>query len=206
VTTTTSLVVCVFCAASEAIDDRYVALAADLGTALAARGHGLVSGGGSVSLMGAVSRAARAGGARTVGVIPRALNDREVADLAADELLVTGTMRERKAEMDARADAFIALPGGLGTLEELLEVWTARSLALHTKPVVILDIDGLYAPLRAQLELLVERGFVRPAARDTVVWTSGVEEALDACERPLPPPEAPSALVQAEERLESDLG
>src|SRR3954468_11632731 len=116
-------VVCVFCASSERIPRRYIDLAADVGTEIARRGHSLVTGGGSVSSMGAVARAARAGGARTVGVIPHALLASEVADDDADELLVTDDMRTRKAAMDARADAFIALPGGLGTLEELLEIW-----------------------------------------------------------------------------------
>src|SRR3954469_18159228 len=126
--------ICVFCSSSERIASHYVELAADVGTELARRGHSLVSGGGRVSMMGAVARAARAGGARTVGVIPQALSELEVADDDADELLVTPGMRERKGLMDSRADAFLALPGGLGTLEELLEVWVARSLGLHDKP------------------------------------------------------------------------
>ena len=174
--------VCVYCASSTAIDSRYLDLAAEVGAALARRGHGVVSGGGSISAMGALARAARAGGARTVGVIPRVLVDREFADTDADELLVTDSMRERKAEMDRRADAFLALPGGLGTLEELLEVWVARTLALHTKPVVVLDPDGVFAPLRALVNSLTASGFVRPAARDALVWTTGVEQALDAVE------------------------
>src|SRR5215212_8611841 len=120
--------ICVFCSSSERIHRRYLDLAAEVGSELARRGHALVSGGGSVSCMGAVARAARAGGAYTTGVIPRALLDKEVADGEADELVVTDTMRERKAEMDRRADAFLALPGGIGTLEELIEIWVARTL------------------------------------------------------------------------------
>ena len=115
-------------------------------------------------MMGAVARAARAGGAHTVGVIPQALLDLEVGDSDADELLVVDDMRTRKGLMDERSDAFLALPGGIGTLEELLEVWVARSLGLHAKPVVVLDVDGLFAPLRAQVDLLVERG-LRAAGR-----------------------------------------
>ena len=121
--------VCVFCSSSGRIDPSYVELAAAVGTELARRGHSLVSGGGSVSCMGAVARAARAGGAQTVGVIPRVLLDMEVADHDADELLVTDDMRARKGLMDARSDAFLTLPGGLGTLEELLEIWVSRTLA-----------------------------------------------------------------------------
>jgi uncharacterized protein (TIGR00730 family) len=170
--------ICVYCSSSELIDERYVALAADLGTALAAAGHSLVSGGGRVSMMGAVARAARAGGAHTVGVIPRALVAYEVADHDADELLVVETMRERKQLMDDHSDAFIALPGGIGTLEELFEVWTSASLTMHPKPVVLLDPDGFYAPLVAFVEQLIERGFVRPAAWATLRRVSSVSDAL----------------------------
>ena len=198
------LAICVFCSSSEVIDPAYVRLATDVGAELAARGHALVSGGGSVSCMGAVARAARSGGARTVGVIPTALHSRELADFDADELLITETMRERKAEMDARADAFLALPGGLGTLEELLEVWTARVLGLHDKPVVVLDPDGLFAPLRAQLELLVDRGFVRAPAAAAVTWAQDVAEALDACAR-RPAPVRASRIEHAEEQLEAEV-
>jgi uncharacterized protein (TIGR00730 family) len=129
--------------------------------------------------MGAVARAARAGGAWTVGVIPDALRLREVADLAADELVVTLDMRSRKAEMDGRADAFLVLPGGLGTLEELLEVWTARSLGLHAKPIVVLDPDGVFAPLREQLAGLVAAGFAHRDAVDDVTWATDIASAFD---------------------------
>ncbi len=174
--------VCVFCASSTAIDAAYVDLAAEVGAGLAARGHSLVSGGGRISAMGAVARAVRAGGGHTVGVIPRVLVDLEVADTDADELLVTDDMRSRKGEMDRRADAFLTLPGGLGTLEELFEVWVAAILGLHAKPVVVLDPDGIYAPLRAQVDLLEQRRFLRRQAHDAIVWTDGVAEALDALE------------------------
>lgn len=194
--------ICVFCASSTRVAERYVALAAQVGAALAARGHSLVSGGGNLSSMGAVAAAARAGGARTVGVIPTALLTVEVGDRDADELVVVEDMRSRKAGMDARSDAFLALPGGLGTLEELLEVWVARSLGMHDKPVVVLDVDGLYAPLRAQVDLLVERGFVRPAALRALRWTSSVDEALDAVEAELASPTRFTPL--AEEVLEAE--
>jgi uncharacterized protein (TIGR00730 family) len=182
-----------------------VELAAEVGTELARRGHSLVSGGGSVSCMGAVARAARAGGAVTVGVIPRALNDREIADLDAAELIVTETMRERKAEMDRRADAFLAMAGGLGTLEELVEVWTARMLELHHKPVVVLDPDDLYAGLRAQFAEMAARGFVRHAALDAVIWTKTVAEALDACAAPAVRLDPPTARELDSEQLEAEL-
>jgi len=177
--------ICVFCASSEAIDARWVELGAAVGAELAARGHRLVSGGGSISTMGALARAARAGGAHTTGVIPRSLVDREVADHDADELLVTPDMRTRKGQMDARSDAFLVLPGGIGTLEELLEIWVARVLGMHNRPVVVLDPAGLYAPLREQIRVLVEQRFMRPAAADLLVWTSTVPAALDAIEAEL---------------------
>ncbi len=133
--------------------------------------------------MGAVARAARAAGGHTIGVIPQSLVDRELADEEADELVVTADMRARKGEMDRRSDAFLALPGGLGTLEELFEVWVAATLGMHRKPVVVLDPHGVYDGLRAQVDTLVTAGFVRPAARDAVVWTTSAQAALDAIER-----------------------
>jgi len=193
--------VCVYCASSTRVPESYVELAAEVGTALAARGHSLVSGGGRLSMMGAVARAARAGGAHTVGVIPQALVDVEVGDTDG-ELVVVGGMRERKGVMDARADAFLALPGGLGTLEELFEVWVARSLGLHVKPVVVLDTDGLYALLRQQVELMHERGFVRTPALGALQWATTVEQALDLVEAGLAEPVRMHPL--AEEELEAE--
>jgi len=152
-----------------------------VGKGIAERGWELVSGGGRVSMMGAVAKAARAGGAHTTGVIPRALMNIEVADTLADELLVVDTMRERKALMEAHADAFLTLPGGLGTCEELFEVWTAGYLRMHTKPVVLLDPDGHYAGLLEWMRGLAKRGFVRPGALPRLVVTTDVTVALDAC-------------------------
>ncbi|MDP9418523.1 MAG: TIGR00730 family Rossman fold protein [Actinomycetota bacterium] len=172
--------ICVFCASSDKVPAADLELAAAVGREIARRGHVLVTGGGRVSCMGAVARAARAAGGLTVGVIPQALLDREVADHDADELVVTADMRERKGEMDRRSDAFLALPGGLGTLEELLEVWVARSLGMHAKPVVVLDPLGMFEPLRGQVESLEASGFVRAEALDAVIWTTTVDEALDA--------------------------
>lgn len=174
--------VCVYCSSSDSIDGRYLELATDLGAALAARGHSLVSGGGRVSMMGAVARAARSGGARTVGVIPAALQRLEVADDDADELLIVPDMRTRKGLMDDRSDAFVTLPGGIGTLEELMEVWTSRSLGMHHKPVVLLDPWDDYRPLLDLVEALQGKGFVRPTALAHLVRTTSVGAALDAIE------------------------
>lgn len=172
--------VCVYCA-SGPVAAQHLALAAAVGTGIAARGWGLVSGGGHVSMMGAVAEATRAGGGHTTGVIPQALVDREVADTAADELVVTATMRERKAVMDSRAHAFLTLPGGLGTLEELFETWTAGYLGLHAKPVVLLDPEGHYDGLLAWLEGLRNTGFASDRGLDHLVVTRDLDAALDAC-------------------------
>ena len=137
--------VCVFCASSSTLHQRWLDLAESTGRELAARGHTLVSGGGRVGMMGAVAEGARAGGAHTLGVIPQSLVDLEVADTCADELIVTDDMGARKDLMIDRSDAFITLPGGLGTLDELFEVWTTATLDLHHKPIVLLNPDGYYA-------------------------------------------------------------
>jgi uncharacterized protein (TIGR00730 family) len=171
--------VCVYCA-SGAVDLAYLDLATQVGSAIAGRGWGLVSGGGRASMMGAVARAVRAGAAPTVGVIPQALVGREVADTDADELLVTDTMRERKRLMDERADAFLALPGGLGTLEELFEVWTSGYLGMHDRPVVLLDPDGHYEGLFQWLRALPD-GFVSERSLQYLVRVRDVEAALRAC-------------------------
>ena len=194
--------VCVYCASGTRIDPSYVELAEQVGVELARRGHSLVSGGGQLSMMGAVARGARSGGARTVGVIPTGLLGKEIGDEDADELVVVDDMRTRKGTMDARSDAFLALPGGLGTLEELFEVWVSRSLGMHVKPVVALDVDGLYAPLRAQVDLLAERGFVRRPALAALQWAKTVTEALDLVDAGLAAPVRMEPL--AEEVLEAE--
>ncbi|GAA0537880.1 cytokinin riboside 5'-monophosphate phosphoribohydrolase [Saccharopolyspora subtropica] len=172
--------VCVFCA-SGPVPQQHLDLAAEVGTKIAKRGWTLVSGGGRVSMMGEVARAARAAGGRTIGVIPRALVDREVADTDADELLVVDTMRERKGLMDAHATAFLTLPGGIGTCEELFEIWTARYIGMHTKPVVLLDPDGHYRGLLDWLRGLVDSGFAKQHSLDVLHVTDDVDTALDAC-------------------------
>lgn len=175
--------VCVYCASSprhpELLD-----LAGRVGEAIADRGWTLVSGGGNVSAMGAAATGARRRGGHTVGVIPKALVHRELADVDADELIVTDTMRQRKQVMEDRSDAFLALPGGIGTLEELFETWTAGYLGMHDKPVVLLDPTGHYDGLRAWLATLVETGYVAQAALDRLVVVDDVEAALELCAGP----------------------
>lgn len=191
--------ICVYCASSERIDPRYIELATQVGTEIARRGYGLVSGGGSVSCMGAVARAVRAGGGHTTGVIPQALVDMEVADGDADELVVTRDLRERKGEMDSRSDGFLALPGGLGTLDEIFEIWVSRTLGMHDKPLVVLDPDGVFAMMRTQVDDLVLRGFARPAVRDAIQWATDVGQAFDMLEAQQVP-----IVPTAGEVLESD--
>jgi len=173
---------CVFCASSRTLEARWLDLATDTGAELAARGHTLVSGGGCVGMMGAVADGARAGGAYTLGIIPQTLVDLEVADMSADELIVTDDMGARKDLMIERADAFITLPGGLGTLDELFEVWTTATLDLHHKPIVLLDPDGFYDGLMSWLGRLAETAFVRRAALERVTVAGSVGAAFDAIE------------------------
>jgi len=174
---------CVFLSSSEQIDQRYFDLAEQLGAQMCGRGINLVSGGGGISTMGVLARAVRSGGGHTTGVIPRRLMALEVGDVDADELLVTTDMRDRKALMDRRSDAFLALPGGLGTLEELIEVWVGRTLGMHKKPVVILDPWDDFEALRALVEALTSTGLVREGAAADVLWCVTIEGALDAIEQ-----------------------
>jgi len=173
--------VCVYCAASPRHHE-LLALARLVGEGIAGRGWTLVSGGGNVSAMGAVAAGARAGGGRTVGVIPRALVHRELADVEADELIVTDTMRQRKQVMEDRSDAFLTLPGGIGTCEELFETWTAGYLGMHAKPVVLLDPAGHYDGLLTWLSSLVASGYVAQNALDRLVVATDVDTALSLCE------------------------
>lgn len=162
----------------------YRELAAKVGAGIAARRWSLVWGGSRAAMMGTLASAARQAGARTIGVIPRSLMALEIADPDADELHVVETMRERKALMDARADAFLALPGGLGTCEELFEVWTSGYLRMHDKPVVLLDPDHHWAGLLSWVRELRSRGFASDAALDRLCVVTTVDEALDACRPP----------------------
>ena len=172
--------VCVYCASGPQ-EPELLGLATELGEAIAQRGWTLVSGGGRVSAMGAVASAARSRGGRTVGVIPQILMRREIADSDADELIVSETLGERKRVMEGRSDAFIVLPGGIGTLDELLDAWTAAYLGLHDKPIVVLDPFGHYEGLWVWLYGLADRGYVSQTAMDRVVLVDTVSAAVQAC-------------------------
>lgn len=157
--------VCVYCGSSPGSDPAYMAAAAEFGRLLARSGSTLVYGGGRVGMMGAVADAALAAGGSVVGVIPRSLVDKELAHRGVTELRIVGSMHERKATMAELADAFVALPGGVGTLEEIFEAWTWGQLGIHAKPYGLLDVAGFFAPLLAFLDGLVDAGFVRAEHR-----------------------------------------
>ena len=175
--------VCVFCASSSTLDERWLELARQIGVELAAAGHSLVSGGGRVGMMGTVAAGARSAEGYTLGVIPESMIAWEVADTGADELVVTDDMAARKNVMIERSDAFLVLPGGLGTLDELFEVWTTAMLGLHGKPVVLLNVDGFYSGLLDWIGTLALQGFVRTTALESLVIVGSVTDALDALER-----------------------
>ena len=171
--------VAVYCASSTTIDEKYLDLAFGLGAAIAAHGWELVWGGGKVSMMGAVARGVRSGGGECLGIIPTRLLKIEFADEEATELLEVKDMRERKGKIEELSDAFIALPGGLGTLEELFEIWVGGYLGFHAKPVVVLDPFDTYRSLRTLLDDLDRENLVKPGQREVVRWCSGIDETLE---------------------------
>ena len=174
-----TLNICVYCSASDKIAPGYFSLAVELGEAIAKRGDTLVYGGSSVGLMGALARTAQQHGGRVVGVIPEALVAMEVAYNNADELFVTATMRERKAGMEARSDAFLALPGGVGTMEEVFEIMAARSLRIIDKPLVLLNHEHFYDPLIHLLEHMNTANFLRDGYGGMVYFAPTVNAALE---------------------------
>jgi cytokinin riboside 5'-monophosphate phosphoribohydrolase len=154
--------ICIYCGSRPGADPLYTAVAGELGAAIAARGWRIVYGGGSVGLMGVTARAALAEGGQVVGIIPRALLEREQGFGAVSELIVTETLRERKAIMFERSDAFVALPGGFGTLEEVVETLTLRQLRYHDKPIFFLNTVGFFDPLLNFFQHAVNAGFINP--------------------------------------------
>jgi uncharacterized protein (TIGR00730 family) len=175
--------VCVFSGSSPGAHPDYVRAAGTLGRALAVQGVGLVYGGASVGLMGAVADAVLDAGGEAVGVIPQALVDREIAHPGLSDLRVVSSMHERKALMAELADGFAALPGGMGTLEELCEVYTWTQLGLHSKPLGLLDVRGYYAKLVAFLDHTVEERFMTPEHREMLVVEEQAEALLEAFRR-----------------------
>ncbi len=175
--------VCVFCASSPGRDPRLTEAATAFGALLARRGLAVVTGGGHVGLMGAVADGALAAGGSVHGVITRALEAREVAHRGLSSLTVVETMHERKAAMSGRADAFVMLPGGFGTLDEFFEALTWTQLGIHAKPCGVLDVGGYFAPLAAFVARAVDLGLVRPEHRDLVVVDTDPGSLLDRLAR-----------------------
>jgi uncharacterized protein (TIGR00730 family) len=171
--------VCVFCGSAMGASPRYLEAARTLGRTTAAAGVQLVYGGAHVGLMGALADAALEAGGEVVGVMPRALVDREIAHRGLTTLHVVESMHERKALMAELAGAFVALPGGLGTLEELFEIWTWGMLGLHDKRYAIVDVDGYYAPLIAFLDHARDEGFIRPAQREQLIVEPDASRVLE---------------------------
>ena len=170
-----TLSICIYCGSRSGDDPAFAAAARAVGRAIGERGWQLVYGGGRVGLMGEVANAALDAGARVVGVIPRALVEREQGHRGLDELIVVDTMHERKRLMAMHSDAFVALPGGIGTFEELFETWTWLQLGYHAKPVGVLNVAGYYDGLLAFVEHAVARGFMTRAQRELL--HTGIEAA-----------------------------
>lgn len=175
--------ICVFCGASTGVNPAYREAAIALGQTIAQRGLTLVYGGGAVGLMGIVADAAMAAGGEVIGIIPQALKDAEVGHSGLTRLEIVDGMHARKSRMAELSDAFVALPGGLGTLEELFEVWTWGQLGYHAKPLGLLDVNGFYSKLGSFLDHVVDEGFVRPQHRAMLQLADTPTELLDVMAR-----------------------
>ncbi len=175
--------ICVYCSSSDAVAPVHFETAAALGGLMARRNHALVYGGASVGLMGAVARAVHAGGGSIISVMPEAVRNAGITFEEAGEIIYTGTLRERKAVMEERADAFIALPGGFGTLEEVLEIITLKQLKLNTRPVVFVNTNGFYDPLIDMFETMYEGKFAKSVYRGLYATADGPVGALDYIEK-----------------------
>lgn len=171
--------ICVFCGSSAGDRPGYLALARGLGELLAARDLTIIYGGGRVGLMGALADAALAAGGRVVGVIPQMLLDKEVGHVGLSELHVVTTMAQRKLLMGDLSDAFLTLPGGIGTMDELFEAWTWTQLDLHRKPCGLLNYEGYYDPLIQFVDRAVEEGFLRPRHRAALIVDTEMTRLLE---------------------------
>lgn len=177
--TTNKPSVCVYCGSSSRGPDSHREAAQALGRAMANAGMRLVFGGGRVGIMGAISDAVMEAGGEAIGIIPTFLQAREVGHTGLTRLEVVETMHERKARMAELSDAFLVLPGGLGTLEELFEVMTWRQLALHDKPILIVDVDGYWAGLRAVLDDVIATGYAPAQASRLITFVDSVDAAME---------------------------
>lgn len=169
---------CIFSGSNAGRRPAYVEAARQLGAGLARAGIGVVYGGSSVGLMGAMANAALAEGGQVIGIIPQSLVDKEMSHTGLSDLRVVGSMHERKAMMSQLSDGFVALPGGLGTFEELFEVWTWAQLGHHQKPCAVLNVEGFYEGLLSFLDRVVDEAFIKKQHRDMLVVASNVDELL----------------------------
>ncbi|XP_028808001.1 cytokinin riboside 5'-monophosphate phosphoribohydrolase LOG1-like [Neltuma alba] len=194
--------ICVFCGSSPGKKTNYKDAAIELGKELVSRNINLVYGGGSIGLMGLVSQAVYNGGRHVIGVIPKTLMPREITGETVGEVKAVADMHQRKAEMARHSDAFIALPGGYGTLEELLEVITWAQLGIHDKPVGLLNVDGYYNSLLSFIDKAVEEGFISPNARHIIVSAPTPKELFKKMEEYIPKHEGVASKLSWEtERL-----
>lgn len=169
----------VFCSSSDAVDKGFFAVARELGETIARRGDTLIYGGTTIGLMGALAQACRDARGKVIGVIPGYLADRGISNDDCDDLVITPNMRERKSEMESRADAFVVLPGGFGTLEEAVEIITLKQLQQHKKAVVILNAHGFYDPLHTLFEHFYEQHFAKAASRALYHFAPTVKDAFE---------------------------
>ena len=172
--------VSVFCSSAPDIPKSSLDLAFAIGEAIGEQGWDLVWGGGKASMMGAVAKGARSKGAATIGVIPQPLINLEFEDKDATQMHVVSDMRTRKAKIEDLSDAFIALPGGIGTLEEFFEIWVGSYLKFHSKPIAVCDPVGFYDPLRTALDHLAEHNFMKTGQAELVSWCKDIPSTLDA--------------------------
>ena len=171
--------ICVFCASSESVDDLFKDIALELGRELGRKGIDLVYGGASIGLMGCVAQGVHEEKGKIIGVLPEFFKTKDIEYSEADELIVTKNMRERKAVMDKRSDAFIVLPGGIGTLEEAMEILSMRQLCLTEKPLVFINTQGFYEGLRAIFEKMVDLKFTKPNVMDMYAMVPNPQSALE---------------------------
>lgn len=175
--------VSVFCSSAPDIPQEALKLAFEIGKAIGEQGWDLVWGGGKASMMGQVAKGAREAGALTIGVIPEPLKRIEFEDAQATQMHVVEDMRRRKAKIEDLSEAFIILPGGIGTLEEFFEIWVGRYLKFHNKPIAVCDPSGVYAPLRVALDHLAIQNFMKSGQKELVSWCTDISSTIEAVKK-----------------------
>ena len=171
--------ICVFCGSSQSADERYKKVATELGREIGKKGLDLVYGGASIGLMGCVARGVHEEKGKVIGILPEFFRVKDIEYLDADELIITQEMRERKAKMDERSDAFIVLPGGIGTLEEAIEILSMRQLKLSNKPLVFINTDGFYDKLNETFSAMIEQNFAKEKIREMFAMKPDTTSALE---------------------------